>query len=305
MGFRITKWWANSLGLSPFSHVGYDIASQKFVEGSNLKYNIQYKGSGGITLAYWSNSWQIFKNFSVGVNSSYVFGPLVQEEYISQNELSAAYILTRNDYFHSFYFDYGARYQFRFKNLDVALGAVYANSQNLISRYNSTLQNSSLSTLDTQEGKKDKRRLPETIGGGLSLGNERFTAAFDYKVQKWAGLRYPSMMGIFKDAHNFSGGFEVKPWKPRVANKFFQNWNYRTGFNYSSTYLKINNQPIDSYSVTFGIGIPLRNQFSQINFSLEAGTQGTTRSGLIRERFLMGHLNFTINELWFIGKTFF
>jgi hypothetical protein len=113
------------------------------------------------------------------------------------------------------------------------------------------------------------------------------------------------MKGIFEDAHNFSAGLEVKPWRARVANKFFQNWSYRTGFNYASTYLKINEQAISGYSATLGIGIPLRNQFSTINLSVEAGKQGTTHSGLIRERYIMGHLNFTINELWFIGKTFF
>ena len=305
MGFRITNWWANSLGLSPFSHVGYDITSQNYVEGSNKKYSTQYKGSGGITLAYWSNAFQITKNLSIGVNTSYIFGPLVQEEYVSQSELSAAYILTRNDYFHTFYFDYGAQYHFQIKKLNFSLGGVYANKQNLYSGFSSTLQNSSLSTIDSKEGQKGKRKLPETFGGGLSVSNDNFTVALDYKLQHWAGLKYPTMSGVFKDAHNFAAGFEIKPWKSRVANKFYQNWNYRTGFNYSSSYLKINNLPIDGYSVTLGIGIPLRNQFSQINLSFEAGNMGTTSGGLIRERYVMGHLNFTVNELWFIGKTFF
>ncbi|HPT30563.1 MAG TPA: hypothetical protein PLW67_01930, partial [Prolixibacteraceae bacterium] len=163
----------------------------------------------------------------------------------------------------------------------------------------------SLSTMDSQEGKQSKRKLPETLGGGFSFGNDRFTAALDYKVQKWAGLRYPTMKGVFRDAHNYSAGIDVRPWRSRVANKFFQNWNYRTGFHYYSTYLKINEQPINGYGLTLGIGIPLRNQFSQINFSVEAGKQGTTNSGMIRERYIMGHLNFTVNELWFIGKTFY
>ncbi|HNX78297.1 MAG TPA: hypothetical protein PKJ24_00375 [Prolixibacteraceae bacterium] len=305
MGFRITNWWANSIGISPFSHVGYDITSLKYVQGSDLRYSVQYKGSGGITLAYWTNSWHLTKNLSVGLNTSYIFGPLTQEEYVSQSELSAAYILTRNDYFKTVYLDYGALYQFKIKKLDVALGAVYAQSQNLISGFSSTLQNSSLSTMDSQEGKQSKRKLPETLGGGLSFGNDRFTAALDYKVQKWAGLSYPTMKGVFRDAHNYSAGIDVRPWRSRVANKFFQNWNYRTGFHYYSTYLKINEQPINGYGLTLGIGIPLRNQFSQINFSVEAGKQGTTNSGMIRERYIMGHLNFTVNELWFIGKTFY
>jgi hypothetical protein len=305
MGFRITKWWANSLGLSPFSQVGYDITSENFVEGSNLKYATQYKGSGGITLAYWSNAFKITKNLSVGVNSSYIFGPLTQEEYVSQSDLSAAYILTRNDYFNTFYFDYGAQYHFQIKKLNFSLAGVYANQQNLNSGYNSSLQNSSLSTIDDKEGMKGSRKLPETFGGGLAISDQSFTLALDYQLQHWAGLKYPSMTGDFKNANNFAAGFEIKPWKLRVANKFYQNWNYRAGFNYYSSYLKINNLPIDGYSVTLGLGIPLRNQLSQINIAFEAGNKGTTSGGLIREKFLMAHLNFSVNELWFIGKTFY
>jgi hypothetical protein len=305
MGFRITNWWANSLGLAPFSHVGYDITSQNFVEGSTMKYTTRYKGSGGITLAYWSNAFRITKNLSVGINTSYIFGPLIQEEYVSQSELSSSYILSRNDYFNTFYFDYGAQYHFKIKKLNFSLGALYANQQNLYSGFSSTLQNSSLTTVDSKEGQKGKRKLPETFGGGLAIHNGSFAVALDYQLQHWKGLQYPSMAGVFKDANNFAAGLEIKPWKTRVANKFYQNWSYRTGFNYNSSYLKINNQPIDGYSVTLGIGIPLHNQFSEINIGFEAGNKGTTSGGQIRERFLMGHLNFTINELWFIGKTFY
>jgi hypothetical protein len=305
MGFRITNWWANSIGIAPFSHVGYDITSQNFVEGSELKYITEFKGSGGISLAYWSNSFRITKNLSVGINASYIFGPLVQEEYISQSDLMASYILTRNDYFHSYYFDYGAQYKFRVKNLMFSLGAIYANRQNLISGYNSTLETSGLTSIDSQEGKKGVQSLPETFGGGLAVGNPQLTLAVDYKLQKWGGLKYPSMIGVFKDAQSFSAGFDLKPWKTRVTNKFYQNWDYRAGFNYSSSYLKIKNNPVNTYSLTLGFGIPLRNQFSSINIAIEAGNQGTTSGGLIRERFIMGHLNFTVNELWFIGKTFF
>jgi hypothetical protein len=306
MGFRITNWWANSLGITPFSSVGYDIVSQNFVEGSDLKYITQYKGSGGITLAYWANTISVTKNFSLGVNSSYIFGPLFQEESISQSDFGTAYILTRNDHFHSFYFEYGAQYSFKIKKLNFALGAVYANKQNLISGYNSTLQNSSLSTIDSEIGKKGTRKLPETLGGGLAISDaQRFTVAFDYQLQKWTGLKYPTMAGVFKDANNFAAGIEIKPWRSRVANRFYQNWYYRTGFNYYSSYLKINSQPINGYSATLGIGIPLRNQYSQLNIAFEAGTKGTTTDGLIREKFLLGHLNITINELWFVGKKFY
>ena len=148
--------------------------------------------------------------------------------------------------------------------------------------------------------------MPLTAGIGFSVSNpQKFTLAFDFQREKWAGLKYPTMAGIFKDADSFAAGIEIKPWSARVANRFYQNWSYRAGFNYYSSYLKIKGQPIDGYSGTFGLGIPLRNQFSQINIAFEAGTKGTTSNGLIREKFILAHVNFTINELWFLSKRFY
>jgi hypothetical protein len=305
LGFRINNRWASSLGITPFSNVGYDIVNLDYVEGSDLRYITRYKGSGGITLAYWGNSVRVAKNFSLGVNSSYIFGPLVQEEYISQNDLDASYILTRTDHFHSLYFEYGAQYSFKIKKLNFALGAVYANTQNLISGYSSILQTSNLGTIDSETGKKGIRKMPETMGGGIAISHsDRFTLALDFQLQKWAGIKYPTMTGAFKNADNYAAGIEFKPWNLRVGNRFYQNWTYRTGFNYYSSYLKINSQPVNGYSATLGLGIPLRNQYSQINVAFEAGTKGTTNNGLIRENFFMGHLNMTINEVWFLKRIY-
>jgi hypothetical protein len=306
MGFPIARWWSNSLGISPFSSVGYSITTQNFIEGSDTKYLARYTGSGGLTLAYWANAFRITRNLSVGINTSFIFGPLTKDEYIYQPDLNAAYTITENHYMHSFCFDYGLQYMFRIKNLNFGAGLTYANRQSLVSGYNRTVQDANLSTIDNKVGKKGKNDIPETAGIGLMASKpESFTLAVDYQIQKWEGIKYPVMPGAFRNAHSFSAGIEFKPWKMSVSNRFYQNWYYRAGGNYTSSYLNFGNRTINKAGVSFGLGIPLPGRISMMNIAFEAGTQGTSTRGLVRETYLLGHLNFSLNEFWFVKNKYY
>lgn len=305
-GFPISRHWSNSFGISPYSSIGYNITSRNYIEGSNLKYISRFKGSGGITLGYWSNAFRITRNLSFGVNSSFIFGSLTQEEYVYQTDLDANYIITKNDYLHSFYFDYGLQYMFRINNLNFGAGVIYANRQSLVSGYNITVQDGNLTTIDSQDAKKGKRDIPETAGIGLMVSKpDIFTIAFDYQFQKWSGLKYPIMPGTFNDAQSFSAGIEMKPWKSSVSNRFYQNWTYRAGGNYCSSYVKIGSQVINRSGLNLGFGIPLPNRISVLNFAFEFGSQGTTSNNLVREKYILAHLNFSLNEFWFLKNKYY
>ena len=148
-------------------------------------------------------------------------------------------------------------------------------------------------------------KIPETGGVGFSVSNPgKFLVAADYQLQRWSGLKYPTMSGNFNDAHQFSAGFEIRPWTERVANKYFQNWLYRLGGNYNHSNLRIGGQNITGYGVNLGVGLPLRNQESTLNFAIEAGINGTRKHNLIQEKYILLHMNFSINELWFIKRVF-
>ncbi len=306
IGFRITDWWMNSFGLTPFSSVGYNIYSQKYVEGTNMKYSSSFSGSGGISLVYWANAFRITKNLSLGVNTSFLFGPLTQDEYIYHPDLNASYYISRSDYIRTLYFDYGLQYTFKAGNLDFGAGLIYANRQSLFSSYSTSVQNSSLVTIDMEEGSTGRREMPETAGIGLMMSKPgKYLFALDCQYQKWGGLVYPNMPGKFVDAYNFAAGAELKPWEPSVSNKFFMDWLYRFGANYYSSYLKMGGEVIDRTGISFGFGIPLTNRISALNISFEAGKYGTTRRSLIRERYLLVHANMCINEYWFTKRKYY
>ncbi len=306
LGLHIADWWATSVGISPYSTVGYSISTRNHLEGSSDTYNTTFIGSGGITLAYWSNAVRILKNLSLGINTSFLFGPLSQEEKIQLSNIGTGYTITHDDYLHSFYFDWGAQYQFRIKNWNYSLGAIYATRQSLRSTFSTTVQDANFNIINADEGKNSTMKIPSNLGFGVAVSKPgRFTFAADYQIQKWAGLKYPTMPGNFSDARSFSAGIELRPWKESISNHFFQNCSYRIGGNYNLSYLTFGSNQITGFGLNLGIGMPFRNQESTINLAMEAGKTGTTRNYLVEENFLLFHLNISINELWFIKKKFY
>jgi hypothetical protein len=306
MGFRYTPWLATSIGLSPYSSVGYNISTQSSMEGTLLDYSSDFEGSGGITLAYWAHSLKLLDNLSLGLNTSFLFGPLTQQENLTQNNYGMNYTVVQNDYLSSFYFDFGLQYSFSFKKLDFSLGLIYAGEQSLRSKHTFTLTDSNLSPIYSDEENTNNIIIPETRGIGISIQNSgKYLLAVDYRTEKWAGLKYPTMSGNFMNAHSFSTGIEFRPWRESVTNVFYKNWAYRLGGNFNSSYLKLNNKVINEFALTAGIGLPLKGRESTMNIAIELGQNGTTQNGLLKERFLLLHLNFSINELWFIQKKFY
>lgn len=305
MGFRYTPWLATSIGLSPYSSIGYNISTQSSMEGTPLDYSSDFEGSGGITLAYWTHSLRLLDNLSLGLNTSYLFGPLTQQENLTQPNYGMNYTVVQNDYLSSFYFDFGLQYSFNIKKLDYSLGLSFASEQSLRSNHTFTLMDADM-TIDTDEENTSNVIIPETGGIGISIQNSgKYLLAIDYRTEKWAELKYPTMSGNFVNAHSFSAGIEFRPWRESFTNVFYKNWSYRLGGNYNSSYLKLKNKVINGFALNAGIGIPLKNGASSMNVAIEAGLNGTTSNGLIEERFLLLHLNFSINELWFIRKKFY
>jgi hypothetical protein len=305
LGFRYTNWLAGSIGVAPFSNVGYNVVRENFVEGTNSKYISTYIGSGGISQFYFSNALKIGKNLSIGINSSFMFGSLIQDENITQTEIVPQIQITRKDYLKSFYFDYGLQYSFKIKKLDYSLGLIYSNRQKLLSKHILQVTDENLSVLKSEEYDSDHLIIPANFGIGVGIQNQgKYTVVFDYRFQKWSDVKYPIQYDKFEDSHRFSLGVEFNPWEHRVVNKFYKNWDYRFGLNYETSYLRFGNNLIDDKSVSFGVGIPLPGHISKVSLNFKLGTNGTTANNLIRERYAMFQLGFSLNEIWFIRRKF-
>jgi hypothetical protein len=74
---------------------------------------------------------------------------------------------------------------------------------------------------------------------------------------------------------------------------------------YDNSYLQLRGKQLNEYSVSFGLGLPLRGMRTAINLSAELGTRGTTQSNLISETYFNFVLGFSIYERWFLKRKYF
>ena len=121
-GFPVkNKKWGAGFGLLPYSNVGYSINDLQTNASGDIELHT-YDGSGGLNQFFIGNGYSPFKNFSIGVNASYLFGVVNQERRIEYPRLTN-YFNTRifkETSVGSVYFNFGM--QMTFDSLRIASG---------------------------------------------------------------------------------------------------------------------------------------------------------------------------------------
>ena len=194
IGVRLSKRWTSSVGLCPFSNAGYHIIAQESLPGSNYGEEKNFTSSGGVNKFYWSNAFEPFRGFSIGVNSSFIFGN------ITKNEEDSDGFLIRDTYnISKLNFDFGVQYSHWFgKFTNVTAGGVYGHESKMLIQQTHMVTGGNYA----RERKPDQKSyIPETYGAGFSILRNKKAAewifAADCQFWKWSvdplqhkGLRY-------------------------------------------------------------------------------------------------------------------
>jgi hypothetical protein len=325
IGCRLLPWWATSVGVSPFSSVGYQVNQLYPVEGTNSNYYTNYTGSGGLSQFYWANSVYLFKHLSLGVNADFVFGTINQNEMIMGSNFDQINSYTTTN-FKGFYFNYGIQYSFKLNDqYDCVLGAIAGNKQYL--SYNESLLIQDETARDTvlnQTLGTGNFTIPFFYGIGASFClNKEFTFTFDFKAQRWGTVNINSStislnnnnsnLGYAENSltnnvgaklvnsNSFSVGFEYAPNK-RIPRNYLEVMKYRLGAAYYNSYLQIEGVQINDYCLTMGLGLPLNR--TALNVGFEVGRRGTTNLNLIVETYYLLKVNLAFDDVWFMRSKY-
>lgn len=311
MSFRINKWMATSIGLTPYSDVGYQIEVNEDIENSGAARTIYY-GTGTISDAYWGLAIQPHKNISVGMNLNYRFGKVSKN---SELTFSSAdfYLLQR--YSQTRISDFGLEFGAQAivplkKEKQLVLAAVFE-SKPTYTAFESDIvlkniyynQVGDQDTLDIKEEQNGKIVFPTTIGFGLSYSKKNvYELNFDYYHQGWSEATIMGENSAFlTDLNKFAVGGEWIPEKFSIRNAW-KRVAYRAGIKYEQTYHKLNGQQINDFGISFGLGIPIYRSNSTINVSAEFGKRGTTKYNLVRENYAKVNLSANLHDLWFMTR---
>jgi len=314
-GMPVTKWWRTSLGLVPYSKIGYNIASPGSSE--NIRISRIYSGTGGINRFYWGNAFKILKNLSIGVNASYLFGSMNRTSYVIYPDslFFANYKFENHITMNDLYFNFGVQYTAKFKNdFKMTIGGVFANQSKMAAKTD-MLANTFFYGSDFSEMVKDTIAYAENYGGniviplmfGLGLNFEKtdnWTVGADFKWQNWEKFRAFNLTDSLVNSYSVNVGAEFVPDINSYSN-YLKRVRYRLGFLYNSNYLELFGKRLDEYAFTLGFGTPVRGMKTALNVSLQIGTRGTTEANLIRETYFRFTIGFSINERWFVKRKYF
>ena len=315
-GFPITRWWAASTGIVPYSNVGYEVTDEQDI--TNIGRTVSnYKGSGGVNKAYFGSAFSPVKNLSVGINVAYLFGNIVKES-VNIFPDSAGYINTMvrsTARLNKVNFDMGLMYR---KNLKegrfIQVGLTYkpnqtidGNSEKIAYSYTynaSTDKEEVKDTINIEASTKGQVILPTAIGGGIMIGStNRWLATADVNWQKWTEFRYLGSDLHLKNTLRIALGGQFRPAIVEMG-KYYERINYRAGFRYEQSNLEIKNTRINDFGVSFGVGLPMKKSRSTINIAVEVGSQGTTNNGLIKDNYVRFTLGAALQERWFQKRKF-
>lgn len=287
------KYIGLSVGVLPYSSVGYDIADS--ITNVSHPYQKTYIGSGGITQIYGGLSFNIMNWAAIGANVYYMFGTTYNTRTLSFSE-SALSSTSMEESFNvsDVRLRYGVQLFHTFADAHtVVLGATFENK----SKLNAEFSQIETITEDTVPTGDLGYELPMmySVGASYNWAN-RLTIAADYTMTDWANVQFKSQTGTLRSRMEIKIGAEYchNPY----GKKYVERMPFRLGFNMSDSYVKEINAK--DFSVSFGVGFPLRNVATVINTSLEYGHRGST--GQLQENYLRLTINASIAENWFFKR---
>lgn len=305
MQFRLGKWAAMSLGLLPYSNVGYNMAEYNAQgEASN---QVTYSGDGGMHQLYLGAGFKIFKNLSVGANISYLWGDVTRQRNLQFSESSSArtILTTSNVSLKSYKLDFGAQYTQQFgKKHAMTLGAVFSpghdlnNEAYIQDQVGSSYTGTTITTRDTVV----TCGIPMTVGAGLTyVYDNRLTVGADFMYQNWSSVTYMNEKDAFNNRTKISVGAEYMP--NALGRSYFAHVKYRLGAYYSKPYYKIDGQSAaNEYGVTAGFGLPIPRTRSVLSLSAQYVRVEGTSKAFLNENTLRICVGVTFNERWFFKR---
>lgn len=309
-------------GIIPYSSVGYSLQSRN--ENNDLTF--RYRGDGGINRVFLGFGYQLLKGLKVGVDTHYNFGNITNTSiafgYNDQGEMLQ--YQSRDDRrsdLGGFSFNFGVILDQKIsESLDITASFTYTPQSEISSKNKNQFSTIAIDAnqvefvqttyeIDLQAINLDNTNLvlPSKISFGAGIGKSRkWFLGFDYtllEASKFSNRFVEIENSTFEDASSVSiGGFFIP--KYDSFSSYWKRIVFRTGARFENTGLVVNNESIDEFGISFGLGLPVGRLFSNANIGFEWGRRGTTNANLVEENFYNINLSLSLNERWFEKRKF-
>ncbi len=308
----ISKKFGAGIGVMPYSSVGYRI--QTLASGSNLN-NRRYEGSGGLNRVFFSLAYNFSEHLSFGVDLHYNFG---QIETTTLATISGVQLGTREEStsnLSGFTLNTGLMYRRKVGKKNTFFGSLTYTPSTEVNLDNSRFISTVLFTANAEVIDSEtevivpdsKLKMPQRITFGAGFGEERhwlIGAELALTSNNGFANRFEDIQNVnYENGTKISFGGYFIP-KYTAFNGYFNRVTYRAGARFERSGLVVNGKNIEDKAVTFGLGLPLRGTFSNINFGCELGKRGTKAAGLVEERYTNISISLSLNDRWFVKRKY-
>lgn len=310
-------------GLLPYTSVGYRLES---INGEDVLTN-RFKGEGGVNKAFLGFGYQLTNDFSIGIDANYNFGNIQNNavQFVYDDEGVPLQYQSRESNrsdLSGLNFNIGLSYNPMInEKLQLTSGLTFSPKADLTSSNdrifetivinNTTGQefaiNEIKADLEADGLKKTTLTLPSKTAFGVGIGQPRkwFVGA-EYtflKTSQFSNRIFNIENTTFEDASTISiGGFFIPQYNS--FNRYFKRTVYRAGIRFENTGLKILNESINEFGISFGVGLPVGTFFSNANLGVEIGKRGTTNKNLVQEKFINLQISLSLNDRWFVKRKY-
>jgi hypothetical protein len=314
VAFPSAKWLRTSIGLLPFSMMGYEVNLSSVMDSIG-QVNSSYLGDGGVNQVYFGNAFKINSQLSLGFNAAYLFGDLNsrRQTVFPDLTLSQQYRIIDAENINGWYFDFGLQYhktftkkQSKFENKTLSFGLTFTPQQNLKYNRNSLaytyVANSSSyeiirDTLLDRNIASGKVVMPMIIGGGLSFGEKgKWLVGVDGTYGAWQNFSMEGKSDSLISSIQLNLGGEY----------YINDYAIRLGARYDQGSLSFDGNQIDDLGISFGLGIPLRkykklrtSSIANLDLGIEVGQRGTVNAGLVKQQYVKFYMSIGIQNTWF------
>lgn len=294
MQFPVSKRLGVSLGILPYTSVGYSFGSA-IENGSS-----SHSGSGSINQAYLGLGGKIVGGFNVGINFAYLFGTTANDNYAITNQGSQT-LFQDEISVRDWRMDLGAQYTQMIGRQHWTLGFVWSPARKLhghLSTYAYDVSQDGTATPEIERVKlQDGYGTAASYGVGLNvLHNQRIMVEADFIYQPWSKVDYRGLKNQFADRTKIALGVQFQP---TLRGGYLKRIQYRLGGYYNNDYLKVRDNRVKEYGASMGFGFPVPGYKTVVNLGLGWVHRQASPAALIKEDYFNITFGINFNETWF------
>jgi hypothetical protein len=312
--------WTTSIGLMPYTHVSYNLQFPEYArnpEGQVVDtVAANQAGSGGLTQLYWSNGVRVHKYITVGLKSTYLFGPIDNVYSNLFNSLAIGgtpYVVSVQEKttVNGFNFNLGASFSRDSlgsrNDRRFSAGAVYTIGSSLKAKLNRQTFRTTVNA-DTLERFPystvyGKIHLPASITAGVSYGKDGYwMVGTEFSYQDWSSFR-----SVNKDDEGLGKSWRISlggeyTIDPNTVENYLKRITFRTGLSLERYPFLANNKPVNDFGINFGLSLPAGR--SSIDLAAKFGKRGNIDDNALEESYFKIYFGLTFNDQWFIKRKF-